>query len=184
MNNTVLFSCGKDLAAGTSENLIPAESIGRGALVLADGCKEGTFISPVVHMDDFSTVVCSWNTDVPAGTHSEVSCRVQDQEGQWSDWLSWGIWGPFVKRGSLNETDGGIATVETDTLSLKKEHVGKALQLKCVLRREEGAAAPALRLVAATTRLTKADRLVKRKQAGHHRVGIDPVVSCFLIFLT
>jgi len=159
MNNTVLFSCGKDLAAGNAENLVSAESIGRGALALAEGCAEGSFVSPVIHLDDFSTVVCSWNTDVPAGTHSEVYCRVQDQEGQWSEWLSWGVWGPFVKRGSLNETDGGIATVETDTLSLKKEHTGKALQLKCVLRREEGAAAPVLRLLAATTRLSREDRL-------------------------
>ena len=159
MNNTVLFSCGKDLAAGNAENLVSAESIGRGALALAEGCAEGSFVSPVIHLDDFSTVVCSWNTDVPAGTHSEVYCRVQDQEGQWSEWLSWGVWGPFVKRGSLNETDGGIATVETDTLSLKKEHTGKALQLKCVLHREEGAAAPVLRLLAATTRLSREDRL-------------------------
>ena len=162
MNNTILFSCGKDFAAGTVENLVAVESIGRGALVLADGCTEGSFVSPVISMDDFATAVCSWNTDVPAGTHSETYCRVQDQEGQWSDWLSFGVWGPFVRRASLNKTDGGIATVETDTLSLKKEHTGKALQVKCVLRREEGAAAPVLRLVAATTRLSKADRLVNQ----------------------
>lgn len=159
MNNTILFACGRDFAAGSCENLLLDESIGRGALLLADCCTQGCFVSPVVHMDDFSTVVCSWNTDVPAGTHSEAYCRVQDQEGQWSDWLSWGIWGPFVKRGSLDETDGGIATVETDTLTLKSGHTGKALQLKAILRREEGAAAPALRLLAATSRLSREDRL-------------------------
>ncbi len=158
MNNTVLFSCGKDFAAGTVENLILDEAIGRGALVLAEGCAEGSFVSPVVPLEDFSTVVCSWNTDVPAGTHSEVYCRAQDQDGIWSDWLSWGIWGPFVRRASLNETDGGVASVETDTLSMNKDHVGKAVQLKCVLRREEGAAAPALRLVAVTARLSREDR--------------------------
>ena len=112
MNNTVLFSCGNDFAAGTVTNLIANPAIGRGALVLADGCTEGEFVSPVVALDDFSTVVCSWNTDVPAGTHSEVLARVQDQDGQWSDWLSWGIWGPFVKRASLNETDGGWLKID------------------------------------------------------------------------
>ena len=169
MNNTVLFSCGQDFAAGTLSNLVAAPAIGRGALVLADGCTEGEFVSPVIALDDFSTVVCSWNTDVPAGTHSEVLARAQDQDGQWSDWLSWGVWGPFVKRGSLNETDGGVASVETDTLTMKKEHVGKAVQVKCVLRREENAAAPVLRLLGVTTRLSKADRLVNQEP----KVNID-----------
>ena len=163
MNSTVIFSCGNDFSAGTLENLQPAPHIGRGALMLADGAREGSFVSPVVTMEDFSTAVMSWNTDVPAGTHSEAYCRVCDQEGQWSEWLSWGVWGPFVKRASLNDTDGGCASVETDTLSMKKDHVGKAVQLKCVLRREEGAADPVLRLLAVTTRLSKADRLVNQE---------------------
>ena len=64
MNNTVIFSCGNDFAAGTLENLIPAPHIGRGALVLADGALEGSFVSPVMSMDDFSMAVMSWNTDV------------------------------------------------------------------------------------------------------------------------
>ena len=169
MNNTVLFSCGQDFAAGTLSNLVAAPAIGRGALVLADGCTEGEFVSPVIALDDFSMVVCSWNTDVPAGTHSEVLACVQDQDGQWSDWLSWGVWGPFVKRASLKETDGGVASVETDTLTMKKEHVGKAVQVKCVLRREESAAAPVLRLLGVTARLSKADRLVNQEP----KVNID-----------
>ena len=82
MNNTVLFSCGNDFAAGTAANLQADASIGRGALVLVDGCMEGEFVSPVIALDDFSTAVCSWNTDVPAGTYSEVFARAQDQEGQ------------------------------------------------------------------------------------------------------
>ncbi len=159
MNNTILFSCAQDLAAGTVENLVAAPAVGRGALALAEGCTEGSFVSPVVKMDDFRTVVCSWNTEVPAGTWSETWCRVQDQHGQWSEWLSWGPWSPYIRRASLNKTDGGIATCETDTLDMKDGHTGKALQLKCVLHREEGAAiAPALRLIAATTRLSRDDR--------------------------
>ena len=48
MNNTVLFSCGLDFAAGTLSNLVAESSIGRGALVLADGCTAGEFVSPVI----------------------------------------------------------------------------------------------------------------------------------------
>ena len=130
MNNTVIFSCGNDFAAGTCKSLVPAAGIGRGALVLAPEAVEGEFVSPVLAMDDFSTVVVSWNTDLPEGAVSEAFCRVQAEDGQWSQWLSWGQWSPFIRRASLNETCGGVASVETDTLSMQDGHVGKAVQLK------------------------------------------------------
>ena len=158
MNNTILFSCGSDFAAGTVKNLIADASIARGALVLAEGCLEGEFVSPELEVEDFKSAVMSWNTDVPAGTHSEAYARVRAEDGTWSEWLSWGIWGPFVERASLNKTDGGVASVETDGLFLNGDHMGKALQLKCVLRREEGAPAPVLRLLGITIRISYADR--------------------------
>lgn len=95
MNNTVIFSCGNDFAAGTCKSLVPAAGIGRGALVLAPEAVEGEFVSPVLAMDDFSTVVVSWNTDLPEGAVSEAFCRVQAEDGQWSQWLSWGQWSPL-----------------------------------------------------------------------------------------
>lgn len=160
MNNTVIFSCGNDFAAGTCKSLVPAAGIGRGALVLAPEAVEGEFVSPVLAMDDFSTVVMSWNTDLPEGTVSEAFCRAQAEDGQWSQWLSWGQWSPFIRRASLNETCGGVASVETDTLSMNDGHVGKAVQLKCVLRRTRaGCGDPVLRLLAATARLSREDRL-------------------------
>lgn len=158
MNQTIVFSAIADFAAGTAEHLHPDDTIGRGALVLDEGAAEGSFTSPPLPVTPFCSLIASWNTEVPESCESEVFCRVQAQDGRWSDWLSWGIWSPYLKRHSI-EADGGIASCSCDTLTLKHGLLGQAVQAKCVLRRSKPTPLPpALRLLAVSVKRDLADR--------------------------
>lgn len=161
MNQTILFSCGADFRSGEKEHLIPAPQIGRGALILEEGFREGRYISPEMTVAPFTTLVMSWNTDLPPGCLSEAKCRVHIIDGRWSDWMSWGLWSPFSRRTSMEGQDDGLARVSTDTLLLKDGLTADGVQLACTLRREDEAEAeaPALRLLAATLRLDDEDRM-------------------------
>lgn len=167
MNDLILFSELSAFRAGTLDNLKEDASIGRGALILPQDVSEGIFTSPEMPVKAFSTVVLSWNTDLPEGCSSEAQCRVRDENGEWSKWLSWGLWSPYLRRASLPETDGGCASVETDTLTMHKNHIGEALQLRCILRRESGSGIPALRLLAASSRLSPEDRFTSLTEPSH-----------------
>lgn len=159
MNQTILFSCGKDFENGVREGLVPDPRIGRGALVLAEGVTEGRYVSPEMETDPFTSLVMSWNTDTPQGSLSEAKCRVRSG-GKWSGWMSWGPWSPFARRTSVDGQSDEIARTSTDTLSMQKGLEGDAVQLCCVLRREDaGSPSPALRLLAATFRLGVEDHL-------------------------
>ncbi|MCI5615907.1 MAG: C39 family peptidase [Clostridia bacterium] len=160
MQNTVILSSKQDFLTGQLEHLSLNEGLGRGALVLDKDVREGIFTSPEMETTPFTTLVMSWNTDTPLGTQSEALCRVRDETGAWSDWLSWGIWSPHLRRSSRPATDGGCAECETDTLTMKDGHLGMAIQLRCILRRssEAGEAVPALRLLAATFRQSRDER--------------------------
>lgn len=160
MNQTIIFSSSDDFSAGTREHLVVAPEIGRGALQLEDGALEGSFTSEELPLTPFTSLIMSWNTDLPEGSHSEVFCRAKAEDGTWSDWLSWGLWSPFIKRHSIEETDGGVASEECDTLTMKKGLIGIAAQIRCVLRRQQAdTAAPALRLLAVSVKRCLDDRM-------------------------
>ena len=107
MQNTVILSSKQDFLTGQLEHLSLNEGLGRGALVLDKDVREGIFTSPEMETTPFTTLVMSWNTDTPLGTQSEALCRVRDETGVWSDWLSWGIWSPHLRRSSRPPPPGG-----------------------------------------------------------------------------
>ena len=98
MNNTVIFSCGNDFAAGTCKSLVPAAGIGRGALVLAPEAAH----NPV---QDGSLVL--GNMMLAAHAVGLGSCwinraREEFEQPEWKAWLkSLGIEGDYEGIGHL-----------------------------------------------------------------------------------
>ncbi|MGE5578993.1 MAG: C39 family peptidase [Bacillota bacterium] len=72
-----------------------------GAIRLSAGQTEATYTSAEIDMGTFEYLVMSWNADCPEGSWIEVTASVWlDADQQWSKYLTWGQWGPFVKRAS------------------------------------------------------------------------------------
>lgn len=99
--NLIKVTTDADFAAGVSDNLVPA-SEGNGALKLADGATDGTFVSAIYSVKDFAKMVGSWNASLGEGVFIEVSAR-SFADGVWSDWFSWGKYGMTIRRGSASE---------------------------------------------------------------------------------
>lgn len=96
----------EDLATGDLDEgkLVIDSTVGGGAIKLADGQTEATYTSAVISMPEgksFEYLVMSWNADAPEGTWVEVTASVWlDKHQEWSNYLTWGRWGPFIKRAS------------------------------------------------------------------------------------
>lgn len=96
----------------------------------------GTYLSEEIATEDFTNLILSWNGKTPTNTYIEVLARVYVVErnesiGEWSNYLSWGIWGTRVKRRS-NKSDCKIAKIDTDvfTLTDKINNIAKKIQIK------------------------------------------------------
>lgn len=143
--NTNVFkvTTSEDFAAGNMENIEPVE-VGNGAIRLKDGQTEGTFTSKEYTINNFTNMVASWNASLPEGTSVEVMARTQAAGGgQWSDWFSWGKYGPTIFRGSASENIDEYIIGTT---------VDKA-QFKAILRRANAAdEAPVLRQMTFSTK--------------------------------
>lgn len=138
-----------DFAAGTLENLEIVPDVGNGAVRLTDGATEGTFVSQVYSATAFDTVVASWNTSLYDGTEVEIWARAR-QDGQWSDWLSWGPYSPYISRGSTANKGGALAGLYDDIFEMD-EGTADGIQLKAEIRRDDAETeSPVLRQITAT----------------------------------
>lgn len=61
------------------------------ALTLADGKTKGSF---TVELDvgSFDTMMASWNANTSGGGRVSLSVAFETDSGEWSDFLSWGVW--------------------------------------------------------------------------------------------
>ena len=149
---------------------------------------ENVYISPVfITSGAFNDLVASWNTSTPKGTECEVFGRVHilSYEGillpdgtrseGWSDWISWGRWSPFIRRGCPRCVDTHPLPTDPDTvgwvfansfdgagdssINTRPGTEADAFQLKVVLRKGTVAADdPRLFLLSATWKNTGSDR--------------------------
>ncbi len=141
---------------GELENLTVANEVGDGALRLAEGQTEGTYISPEMEVPAFEYLVASWGADLPQGTWVEISARVYvDMKSAWSGWMSWGKYGPSIKRGSANTKDD-LAYVDTDILTIRGSdgETASKVQLQATLHSDDPAATPTLRQICGTLKNT------------------------------
>ena len=89
------------------------------ALVLEEGQTEGTFTSREYEAKDFTQMVASWNASIPDGCSVEILARAQldGPDGEWTDWLTWGEFAPYARRGSVKGKKCDTAYMDVDTLS-------------------------------------------------------------------
>ncbi len=169
-----------DFAMGELEGLVVDETVGDGALVLADGAATGVFTSDVIGVEPFEYLVASWNADMPSGAELEVYARAYvDAKNAWSDWMSWGVWKDSVKRGSADDEDD-LAYLDVDTFTVKGSagETASLVQMKAELRASAAGESPVLRLLAATYKNTLEGQAIAPRYQGEEvalpeRVQLD-----------
>ncbi len=154
--NLFKLTTAEDFAQGELDGLVVDETVGNGALRLAEGAAQGTYISDVIGVEPFEYLVASWNADVPLGAKLEVFARVYvGVKGSWSTWISWGNWSADIRRGSSEDEDEfAFMNVDTLTVSGSAGETGNLVQMKAVLTASADGAAPVLRQLACTYKNT------------------------------
>lgn len=176
--NLVKLTTTEDFNNGTMENVVVDETVGNGAIKLADGATEGVFTSAQYSITDFEEMVASWNATLQGNASVEIQARAyitshnDDKRGDWSGWLTWGEFGPTVHRGGESTNDGdvhgdnGWVFMNQDIFSVRGVHGGTKVQFKAILRREDASdAAPVLRQINATIRNTNSGRKIEATYA-------------------
>ncbi len=146
----------EDFSLGELEGLVIDETVGNGALKLAQGTATGTFVSDVIGVEPFEYLVASWNADMPQGAKLEVLVRAYvEMHKEWTSWMSWGQWSADIRRGSADSEDA-LAFMDVDTLTINGSagETGTLVQMKAVLTAAPDGASPVLRQLACTYKNT------------------------------
>lgn len=158
---TVLkISTPTDFQNGSLTNLEVQSDVGNGAVKLTDGATEGVFVSAVYEAKDFhfNQLVATWNSSLYDGAEVEIWGRVRTEAGQWSDWLSWDAFSPFILRGGDADkgTAGeGVAYIDSEAMVIN-EGPANAVQMKAEIRRSSAdVKSPVLRQI--TVSIARAD---------------------------
>ncbi len=180
-----------DFDLGTLVSLQHKNDVGNGALMLADGASEGSFVSAVYDVAEFEYLVATWNADVPEDTTVEILARAfitgtrnGETQNDWTGWLSWGEWSLYSRRASTDETDNaaghgsdGWAFMQTDEFAVRGDSGATMVQLKAVLRRADPAAPPpVLRQITATFRNSNDGKAIKPTYI-EEPVGLLPEIN-------
>lgn len=161
--NLFKLTTAEDFALGELEGLAIDETVGNGALRLAPGATSGTYVSDVIGVEPFESLVASWNADVPQGAKIEVFARVYViAQDAWTIWMSWGEWSPDIRRGSTEDQDD-LAYMDIDTLTLSSSvgETANLVQMKAVLTAAPDGTSPVLRQLASTYKNTQEGQAIK-----------------------
>ena len=186
--NLVKLTSTTDFNNGTLENVVVDETVGDGAIKLADGATEGTFTSAEYEITDFEEMVASWNATLAGNASVEIQARAYivshkdgEARGDWSGYLTWGEFGPTVQRGGKSSNDGSVhggngwVFMNQDIFSVRGVHGAVKVQFKAILRREAATdAAPVLRQINATIRNTNSGREIEATYAEKAFEGTLP----------
>ena len=155
-SNLFKLSSAEEFAAGEMEDVEPV-AVGNGAVKLVDGALEGTYISPEFYCCNFTKMVACWNASIEEGASVEIWARARKEtpdteEVKWSDWLTWGEYSPFIKRGTTQNKSGIGGYVDEDTFTSASGYLD-GFQMKAVIKRESAdVESPVLRELTMTFR--------------------------------
>ena len=148
--NTLLLQDTETFMRGELDNVTVAGGSIVLDLVQGSYVPYGCYTSAAIPMPLFDALWLSWNVTSPQGTAVEAQARVL-VEGQWSRWLSFGQWSPFIRRASFSEK-GPLASVDTDLLQVDSEAGSKTAQLRVYLYTDSEQYSPQVRLLGVTVR--------------------------------
>lgn len=138
-----------DFNAGTLTGLEIDAAAGNGAIVLSEGETQGTFVSAVYNVTAFTKMVASWSASIYDGTSVEIWAQAR-QDGQWTGWMSWGPYSPYISRGSGSNKSCPTASLDTDIFAMDSG-TADALQLMAVVKRSSAdVESPQLRQISMT----------------------------------
>lgn len=155
-DNFVRITTSDCFSKGTLDSLTVSAEYGNGALTLTEGASDGVYESPELTVPAFEYLVASWSADTPVGTYVEISGRAYvDMKSGWSDWLSWGKWSPYIKRGSTGQKDS-FAQVDTDTFTVlgSNGETASKIQLRVTLHTDDASVTPVFRELCCTMKNT------------------------------
>ncbi|HHY76703.1 MAG TPA: hypothetical protein GX500_08070 [Firmicutes bacterium] len=155
----------EDWATGDLDNgnLVIDPYLGGGAILLADGVTEAAYTSCEIEMDPFEYLVMSWNADCPEGTWVEVTASVWlDRHQEWSTYLTWGRWSPFIKRSShasYSTSEAPYVNISTDEFYVRGNpangDTASKVKLRVILHRDDPSIeSPVLWYLHGTVRIT------------------------------
>lgn len=95
-----------------------------GVLMLEEGATEGTFISDEIDVGcHFDEMLASWNSSSDGGT-VEISVSVKLDDGEFTDWYSWGVWSAIRGLSGSASSKDWNGDINIDILSLRDECSG------------------------------------------------------------
>ncbi len=178
----------EDFNKGTLENVVVDETVGNGAVKLADGATEGTFTSAEYEVVDFEYLVASWNAAIEGNSSVEIQARAYivshkegEERGGWTSYLSWGEFGPEIMRACKDANDSaeghgekGWAYMNQDTFCIRGVHGATKIQFKAILRQGDKGTSPVLRQISGTTKNSNKGREIAATYAETPYEGTLP----------
>lgn len=108
----------------------------------------GCYTSQAVSFPAFTSLAMSWNAETPSGTVVEAQCRVLVGE-EWSSWLSFGKWSPFIERSHAETDKKQPICIENGILKITEGRATQA-QLRIYLYTDNERISPLVRLISAS----------------------------------
>lgn len=153
-NNLFILNNVSDFSPGAFEDT----SVENGTIQLgrtAEGyLLKGSYTSPAFNLKPFYHLIPSWNTDTPPGTSIDFQVRVF-RGREWSAWISFGEWSPFIKRHAAQSQKFGFITRQWDTLTVSQIQSAKKAQIRVHLYTTDQTLSPKVRLLAVSVKETK-----------------------------
>ncbi|EJX00042.1 hypothetical protein EVA_11852 [gut metagenome] len=110
----------------------------------------GCYTSKAVNFPAFTHLALSWNAETPRGTVVEAQCRVLVGD-EWSSWLSFGKWSPFIERPCVELNREQPVYIENGILKVVRGKATQA-QLRIYLYTDNERISPLVRLLSASVR--------------------------------
>lgn len=134
----------KDLE-GTHESTV----VENGVLTLEGDATSGSFVTEM-NVGSFTTMLASWNATTSGGSSVEMSVSFEAEDGNWSDYMSWGVWSSSPGTSASPSNSDEYGKMGIDILTVKSGHTATG-NIKIRLELQKGGKKPKVRNFSITT---------------------------------